>query len=98
MAKTEGGKRTVAGVHWDYDGYGATLKKVGKGGRTVLVWYAQLVLLEGVAAWLAPHASLAALIAHPGPPTPRPLAAAGPADLHARGRLGGGLRRGAQAD
>lgn len=28
VAKTEGGKRTVAGVHWDYDGYGATLKKV----------------------------------------------------------------------
>lgn len=31
VAKTEGGKRTVAGVHWDYDGYGATLKKVGAG-------------------------------------------------------------------
>lgn len=27
VAKTVGGKRTVAGVHWDYDGYGATLKK-----------------------------------------------------------------------
>lgn len=70
MAKTEGGKRTVAGVHWDYDGYGATLKKVGQGSRSVLVWFAQPVLLEGVAAWLAPHASLAALIAHTGPPDP----------------------------
>ncbi|KAL4420392.1 hypothetical protein ABPG75_010048 [Micractinium tetrahymenae] len=28
VARTEGGKRTVAGVHWDYDGYGATLKKL----------------------------------------------------------------------
>ncbi len=28
VAKTEGGSRSVAGVHWDYDGYGATLKKV----------------------------------------------------------------------
>lgn len=28
VAKTVGGKRTVAGVHWDYDGYGATLKNV----------------------------------------------------------------------
>ncbi|KAL4860240.1 Agmatine deiminase [Chlorella vulgaris] len=28
VAKTEGGSRSVAGVHWDYDGYGATLKKL----------------------------------------------------------------------
>lgn len=25
IAKTEGGKRVVAGVHWDYDCYGALL-------------------------------------------------------------------------
>ncbi|GAB4816515.1 hypothetical protein N2152v2_003561 [Parachlorella kessleri] len=28
VAKTENGKRTVAGVHWDYDAYGGTLKKL----------------------------------------------------------------------
>jgi agmatine deiminase len=28
IAKTEGGKRVVAGVHWDYDCYGGTQKKI----------------------------------------------------------------------
>lgn len=30
VAKTEGGKRVVAGVHWDYDCYGGDLKKALK--------------------------------------------------------------------
>ena len=28
VAKTENGKRVVAGTHWDYDAYGGTLKRV----------------------------------------------------------------------